>query len=178
MSSQLFQRLAAIVLALTTAGFCAAAKATDESFFADEVYPVLHAAQCVRCHSDNGVASETQLEFPRPDAGQEQITAFGLALIDLIDRKNPEQSLLLVKPTKRVKHTGGQRIKPDSEEEKTLLTWINYLAGLSDAQVAQARERIAKAQERRQKSLAVRRLTHSQYNNTVRDLLGDQIQPA
>ena len=47
--------------------------------------------------------------------------------------------LLLVKPTKRVKHTGGQRIKPDSDEEKSLLTWINYLAGLSDAEVRLAR---------------------------------------
>jgi len=99
MSPQLFQRLAAIVLALTTAGFCAAAKATDESFFTEKVYPVLHAAQCVRCHSDNGVASETQLEFPRPDASPELITAFGLGLIDLVDRKTPEQSLLLAKPT-------------------------------------------------------------------------------
>ena len=90
----------------------------DESFFAEKVYPVLHAVQCERCHSDNGVASETRLAFPEPDAGRDQITAFGLSLMDLVDRRNPEQSLLLRKPTKRVKHTGGQRIKPGSDEEK------------------------------------------------------------
>ena len=139
---------------------------------------MLHAVQCERCHSDNGVASETRLEFPEPDAGHDQITAFGLSLMDLVDRRNPEQSLLLRKPTKRIKHTGGQRIKPGSDEEAVLLSWINYLAGLSDEQVRQARERIARADRRGLEALTVRRLTHSQYNHTVRDLLGDQIQPA
>ena len=98
--------------------------------------------------------------------------------MDLVDRQNPEQSLLLRKPTKRVKHTGGQRIKPDSDEEAVLLSWINYLAGLSDEQVRQARERIARSERRGLEALTVRRLTHSQYDHTVRDLLGDQIQPA
>ena len=59
-----------------------------------------------------------------------------------------------------------------------LLGWINYLAGLSDEQVRQARERIARAERRGLEALTMRRLTHSQYNHTVRDLLGDQTQPA
>jgi hypothetical protein len=155
-----------------------AARAVDESFFVERVYPALHAVQCERCHSDNGVASDTRLEFPESDAGRDRITAFGLSLMDLVDRRNPEQSLLLRKPTKRVKHTGGQRIKPGSDEEAVLVSWINYLAGLSEEQVRQARERIARSDQRGLEALVVRRLTHSQYNHTVRDLLGDQIQPA
>ena len=98
--------------------------------------------------------------------------------MDLVDRRKPEQSLLLRKPTKRVKHTGGQRIKPGSDEEAMLLSWINVLSSLSDQQVRQARERIARSLGRRLESLAVRRLTHSQYDHTVRDLLGDEVQPA
>jgi hypothetical protein len=124
------------------------------------------------------VASETQLDFPRAGADEAQITAFGLELIDLVDRRSPEQSLLLQKPTRRVKHTGGQRIKLGSDEERALRQWINYLASLSDEQVRQAREKIARGQQRSLKALSVRRLTHSQYDHTVRDLLGDQIQPA
>src|SRR6476620_6981541 len=85
-----------------------------DSFFVRTLYPMLHAAQCVRCHSDNGVASETSLEFPRADASEAQIAAFGLSLLDLIDRKHPDESPLIQKPTRRVKHTGGQRIKPGS----------------------------------------------------------------
>ena len=63
-------------------------------------------------------------------------------------------------------------------KRRRLLSWINYLAGLSDEQVRQAREQIARAEQRGLEALAVRRLTHSQYDHTVRDLLGDQIQPA
>src|SRR4051794_35285200 len=114
---------AALCAAFTAASFGQGVNSTTESFFAEKLYPLLHAAQCVRCHSDNGVASETELAFPSPEASAEQVLAFGLSLIDLIDRKNPDRSLLLRKPTNRVKHTGGQRIKPGSDEEKTLLTW-------------------------------------------------------
>lgn len=154
------------------------APVVDESHFVERVYPFLFAAQCERCHTDNGVASETRLAFPGEDADSAEVGAFGLSLIDLVDREAPEQSLLLKKPTKRVKHTGGERIKPDSDEEKALLSWIKYLAGLSDDQVSLARERIAQAEQRGLEELTVRRLTHSQYNHTVRDLLGDQSQPA
>jgi hypothetical protein len=150
----------------------------DESFFAANVFPVLHAAQCERCHSDNGVGSETQLEFPAVGAKSEEITAFGLKLLDLVDRQNPSESLLLKKPTRRIKHTGGQRIKPGSKEEETLAAWVNYLAGLSDDQLRQAREKIAHAEKRGLARPTVRRLTHSQYDHTVHDLLGDQSQPA
>jgi cytochrome c553 len=180
------RRLAPVML--LTASIAAAAFApvafaqsparVDESFFAERLYPLLHAAQCERCHSDNGVASETRLEFPQADAGQAQITAFGLKLLELVDRQKPEQSLLLQKPTKRVKHTGGQRIKPDSDEERALVQWINYLAGFSEEQVRKARATIAKAEKRNKSQPTVRRLTHSQYDHTVRDLLGDEITSA
>lgn len=167
---------ATFVAALCTFG--PSAGAVDESFFVEKVYPVMFSVQCNRCHNDNGVGSETRLEFPRVDAGKEQITAFGLKLIDLVDRKHPERSILIQKPTNRDEHTGGERIKPGSDEEKTLMAWVEYLAGLSEAQVRQAREKIAQAEEVGLNALGVRRLTHSQYNNTVRDLLGDRSQPA
>jgi hypothetical protein len=153
-------------------------RASDETLFAEKLYPVFHRVQCDLCHNDNGVASETQLAFPPSDASREQITAFGLSLMDLVDRNDPEQSMLLLKPTNREEHTGGVRIKPGSDEEKLLRSWVGYLAGLTDEQVSQARQRISQAARTEPTALAVRRLTHSQYNNTVRDLLGDEIQPA
>jgi len=154
------------------------AAAIDESYFVRQLFPLLHSAQCVRCHSDNGVASETSLEFPRADASEGQIALFGLSLLDFVDSKTPADSLLIQKPTRRVKHTGGQRIQPGSAEEKALQTWVNYLAGLSSDQVRAARQRIAAAEKRSTRTPTVRRLTHSQYDHAVRDLLGDQIQPA
>jgi hypothetical protein len=159
-------------------GFAQDSLATDESDFAKSVYPILYATQCERCHTDNGVASDTRLLFPEEGADESRLEAFGLSLIDLVDRDDPEQSVLLRKPTKRVKHTGGQRIKPGSDEEKTLRGWVEYLARLSEDQVRLARAKIAEAEERGLEPPTVRRLTHSQYNHTVRDLLGDQSQPA
>lgn len=156
----------------------AAASASDESLFVDRLYPAMQAVQCNRCHSDNGVASETRLAFPPADAGKQQIAAFGLKLAGLIDRQSPERSLLLTKPTNREEHTGGVRIKPDSPEEKLLVAWVNYLAGLSEEQLRQAQEQVARTRKAEPTLLAVRRLTHSQYNHTVRDLLGDRVQPA
>jgi hypothetical protein len=150
----------------------------DQSFFAEKLYPVMHNVQCNLCHNDNGVASGTELEFPSVHANHEQVTAFGLKLMDLIDRDDPRQSMLFLKPTNREEHTGGERIKPGTEQEKVLLEWITYLAGLTDEQQQRAREQISQAERRALEPLMVRRLTHSQYNHTVRDLLGDESQPA
>jgi hypothetical protein len=47
-----------------------------------------------------------------------------------IDVAVPEQSLLLLKATGMVPHSGGRRFKPDSEYYKTLLRWIQ--AGAPD----------------------------------------------
>ncbi|HEY2411841.1 MAG TPA: DUF1592 domain-containing protein [Pirellulaceae bacterium] len=170
--------IAFLLLSLVSVAAAQEPKGIGESFFVTTVYPMLHAAQCVRCHSDNGVASETSLEFPREGASEAQIAAFGLSLIDLVDERHPERSLLLEKPLRKVKHTGGERIKAGSVEEETLMTWAKYLAGLSSEELRAARQRIAAAAKSERTKPSVRRLTHSQYDHAVRDLLGDQIQPA
>ncbi len=150
----------------------------DGAFFADQVYPVLESAQCRLCHSDNGVASPTRLHFPESGAPVEAVQAFGFELGRLVNSERPEESLLLNKPTQRVEHTGGERIKPDSSEEQTLRTWIDYLAGLSDMERKSLIERLTADSGGSLKKTVLRRLTHSQYNNTVRDLLGDFTRPA
>lgn len=140
-----------------------------DEFFSREVYPVFERAQCRVCHVENGLASSTQLHFPAPGASAEQVGAFGFGLAALVDRHSPEDSLLLNKPTNRLEHTGGERIRPGSEEEKLLLRWVNHLAKVSDQPTA-----ASSAEGETLPKTPIRRLTHSQYNNTVRDLLGDR----
>jgi hypothetical protein len=152
--------------------------ATDPSFFATKLYPVLEAANCRLCHATDGVASGTRIHFPDKGASQEQIEIFGLSLTRVVDRTNPSNSLLFVKPTNRIKHTGGERIKPGSGEEKILSQWIQYLASASDASLASERRRLGESADSGKPEHLVRRLTHSQYDNTVRDLLGDYSRPA
>jgi hypothetical protein len=146
--------------------------------FSRTVYPIFEAAQCRGCHSDDGVASGTRLHFPDANASPDDIEAFGLTLAVLIDRTDLSRSLLLNKPTNRERHTGGVRIRPGSFEEQALTTWATQLAGVSDEAVAAARARLAAAVLPTGPAQALRRLTHSQYNNTVRDLLGDYSRPA
>ena len=89
--------------------------------------------------------------------------------------------MLLEKPTKRIAHVGGERIKPGSPEEATLRAWIDRLVKLNGDELAQAlrfREEDEGGSGHKAPQAELRRLTHSQYNQTVRDLLGDQSRPA
>jgi len=162
-------------------GFAGANLWAQTGDFRTNLYPILERANCRACHNSEGVASATRLHFPEADAPPEKIEAFGKSLVILVDRDHPESSLLLKKPTARIAHTGGERIKPGSPEEETLKNWISKLAALSGADLATAlryRELENAGAGAVAQDAQMRRLTHSQYNHTVRDLLGDQTSPA
>ena len=76
-----------------------------------------------------------------------------------------------MKPTNQVSHGGGERIRHASAGEQTLLAWVTRLAGLPPESSAAAPAAVAQF-------AAARRLTHNQYNRTIRDLLGDDTRPA
>jgi hypothetical protein len=149
--------------------------------FVTGLYPVLEKAGCRNCHNRDGVASATRLHFPEADAPAPKIEAFGKSLVVLVDREHPDQSLLLRKPTNRIPHAGGLRIKPGTPEEDKLLAWISTLTKLSGDDLTAAMH-YREQEDRGTGGVAaepeLRRLTHSQYNHTVRDLLGDQSGPA
>src|SRR5687767_10532451 len=79
--------------------------------FVEQVYPVLTSAGCSNCHNSEGVASPTRLRFPEEGTPRPRLEAFGRSLVEFVDRSAPEKSLLLLKPTNRVPHTGGERIE-------------------------------------------------------------------
>ena len=165
------RRLSLLICLL--AGLSAPLPAAEDALtFARELYPILEAANCRTCHTPDGVASATRIHFPEASATAEEVEAFGASLEVVVDREDPSRSLLLNKPTNRIPHTGGRLIEPGSVEEQSLVRWINYLARQDKSAVAKRKEAGASTR------LPVRRLTHSQYNNTVRDLLEDQTAPA
>ncbi len=167
-----------IVPALAGARLAGQAGQTTAISFSRTVYPIFEAAQCRGCHSEDGVASATRLQFPDPNASPEEVESFGVTLAALVDRANPAQSLLINKPTNRVRHTGGVRIQPGSFEEQSLTEWVRRLSVMSDEDVAAAGARLSQTKGAAKPEQLLRRLTHSQYNNTVRDLLGDYSRPA
>ena len=156
----------------------AQAAAPDPVFFQSQVFPVFEAAKCSGCHTASGVASATRLHFPDKDATPAQIQAFGLSLSTLVDRADVPKSLLLAKPTNVIRHTGGLRIKPGSPEEQILAKWVTSLASASDATLAASMKSLVAGEGEAGPKQLVRRLTHAQYDNTVRDLLGDYSKPA
>src|SRR5690349_3616989 len=168
-------RLSLVVLVLAAR---ALSGATDPAFFSKKLYPVLEAAQCRMCHARDGVASATRLHFHEKEARPDEIQLFGLSMEAVVDRAAPDNSLLRNKPTNRVRHTGGERIKPGSEEERLLLQWVEYLTTTSAQSLEAERRRLLAGAVVSTQTQLVRRLTHSQYNNTVRDLLGDYSRPA
>jgi hypothetical protein len=149
-----------------------AAQAGTAPKFRDSLYPVLQAARCADCHNDNGVASTTRLRFPPADAPADTVEVFGRSLARLIDAEDISRSLLLLKPTNRTPHAGGERIHIGSHEEHVLQAWVSHLAAVGPAPVNAADHR-----PRVQRPL-LRRLTNAQYDNTVADLLGDRTKPA
>lgn len=140
--------------------------------FAVDLYPRLEAKNCRACHSSSGVASGTRLQFPETGAPEEAIQRFGLELHRLVNRAEIGQSTLLLKPTNRIPHTGGPLISVDSEDEQLLRRWVEHLASLD------LDEQSIEADPRKAGSEPIRRLTHLQYDNTVRDLLGDNSRPS
>jgi hypothetical protein len=144
---------------------------SQTNLFTEKLYPVFEKAQCRLCHNDNGVASGTRLRFPAEKATAAEIEQFGLRLRAFVNPDRLEDSLLLRKPTNRTAHTGGERIRQGSDAEKLLHAWATHLIRLPAAPTA---SNIARATG----PSITRRLTHSQYNNTVRDLLGDESKPA
>ena len=172
--------LAAILVALIASAPHphAQSAAPDPVFFQTQVMPVFEAAKCSGCHTSSGVASATRLHFPEKDATPAQIQAFGLSLASLVDRADASKSLILAKPTNVIRHTGGVRIKPGSNEEQIVATWATSLASASDATLTAALKKLTDGDGEAVPKQLVRRLTHAQYDNTVRDLLGDYSRPA
>src|SRR5579864_5175343 len=169
-----------LTLPLLLGGCAVAAPAGPPFSFADKLYPVFQKAGCRMCHNPEGVASATRLRFPEEAAAKDRIDAFGRSVVELVDRQNPENSILFRKPTARMKHTGGERIKRGSTEETLLKQWVEYLATFSAAdqqQALQYKQREA-AGSGDTPQVVLRRLTHQQYNNTVRDLLQEPTDPA
>jgi hypothetical protein len=153
----------------------------QEVTFEKSLYPVMEKAACRSCHNVDGIASATGLHVPDLGAPAARVEAFGKSLVFWIDSASPDDSLLFVKPTGRDAHGGGERIKPGSADEVALKAWIKRLSKLTPAEIAQAKKY---SQEENagigytRPRVELRRLTHAQYNNTVRDLLGDQTAPA
>ena len=149
--------------------------------------PCSSSRRCFRCSRPRNAAAATRrlasrrrraCTFRKRTRRRRRFRRSACRLSSLVDRADASKSLLLTKPTNVVRHTGGVRIKPGSAEEQIVAKWAASLASASDATLAAAMKTLAASEGEAAPKQLVRRLTHAQYNNTVRDLLGDYSKPA
>lgn len=170
-----------MLIRLSILALCSSVVWAQTESFQKGAYAVLEKAGCPACHNTDGVAAGTRLLFPEGIPAPAKIEAFGRSLVTLVDRLEPAKSLLFEKPTLRVPHVGGERIKKGSPEEAVLRAWVDRLTKLTGDELATAlnyRESEESGGGQKPKRVELRRLTHSQYNNTLRDLLGDNSKSA
>lgn len=146
-----------------------AACVTDEAQFGAAVVPVL-AGTCVGCHAVGGPAEGTRhVLLPFSDAAAEAENHQRLAA--LIRDTDDMAELLLQKPTNQVAHGGGQLFGIDSAQYAALREFVARVqapGGCADpAEPLPSCESIVEPG-----ASPLRRITDSQYRNTVRDLFG------
>src|SRR5258708_11927222 len=162
---------------LLVVSLAAQAQTVGVPWFRTQLYPALEKANCRTCHVADGVAGPTRLQFPDGDATDAEIEMFGLSLFRLVKRDAALESPLYIKPTNRLKHSGGMRIAQGSGDEALLRQWVEYLAKLTPEE----QKRLLPAAPKRAPASPqekLRPLTHSQYNHTIRDLLAYGSNPA
>ncbi len=101
--------------------------------FLKDVAPILDKSGCStgECHGKFGGRGGLNLSLLtlNPEADYEPIVHHNRGRrINLLE---PEQSLLFLKPTGQIPHTGGTRFEVDSAEAKTILRWIEAGAPFS-----------------------------------------------
>src|SRR2546422_10583153 len=98
----------------------------SEVSFRNDVMAVLSKAGCSAgtCHGNKNGKGGFKLSLRGQDPDVDYLTLTRDLFARRIDSLEPEQSLILLKPTTQVAHEGGLRFKKDSEEYEILRRWI------------------------------------------------------
>jgi len=103
----------------------ATVRAADVPSFAHEIVPTFYKLGCNagECHGSFSGKGNFRLSLFAADATADYAMIRD-AFDRRIDRQHPNESLLLKKPTMRMPHGGGLKLKPDSAEYALLLRWL------------------------------------------------------
>ncbi len=118
--------LVAAIASIATVRPAAAADATSEVSFRNDVMAVLAKGGCSAgaCHGNKSGKGGFKLSL----RGQDPLVDFDTLTRDLFARRTnpiePDKSLILLKATAQVPHEGGKRFGTESEEFRILRAWI------------------------------------------------------
>src|SRR5438477_5274694 len=122
----LAQKLAKGLLAAMLAGCSASAQGIKGVSFGNEVMAVLSKAGCNAgtCHGNKNGKGGFKLSLRGQDPEEDYLALTRDMFGRRVNPLEPEQSLILLKPTAEVAHEGGQLFKNSSEEGEILRRWI------------------------------------------------------
>jgi len=151
---------------------------TAETVFEDVLWEPVFEQLCLSCHNADGIAAGTRMVFVADDVEGWQATNLA-ALRQVSEFMVEGRPLLLMKPTGRVSHTGGSLVETDGDHYTQLEGLVGRLNGTLDAcgrgddmmppdGLMPPGDCGTPAPGRR----LLRRLSHTEYSNTIRDLLG------
>jgi hypothetical protein len=94
--------------------------------FRNQIEPVLTRVGCNSgaCHGAMAGKGGFKLSLRGFDPAADYFAITRQANARRVDRTNPAESLILLKPTRTLKHGGGKRFETDSEEYRRLRDWI------------------------------------------------------
>lgn len=141
----------------------------DLHLFRERLWEPVLERRCLTCHTSEGLAKGTRLVLSGPS--EPDFLAKNLAVFKRLAPLDVEgRPLLLLKPTGAHPegHGGGHVIDAGGEEAQALELLVNWTRG----KVPDCRAPEAQACQDAPGPRLLRRLTHEQYLNTVRDLLG------
>jgi len=106
--------------------FLPALAAADEISFRNDVMAVLSKAGCNAgaCHGNKSGKAGFKLSLRGQDAEQDYLTLTRDTFARRTNPLDPDQSLILLKPTTAIAHEGGLRFNRDSQEYQILRNWI------------------------------------------------------
>src|SRR5262249_10060256 len=116
-----------------------ATKSISAPDFVVDVLPVLTRIGCNSgsCHGALAGKGGLKLSLRGYDPETDRFALACQALGRRIDRMHPEQSLMLLKPTRGLPHGGGKKFDIESEEYRRILEWVKAGVSPPDPKVAQ-----------------------------------------
>lgn len=155
---------------------------TTLDFYAERVWTPVFETTCVACHVAGGVAGDTRLVL----AGPADFAADLAALTPLAEEALQGTPLLLLKPSAAHPegHGGGRVLSPGADGYRALATLAERLNGARDAcgrplaEAVEPPDAPADCAAPPPGLRGLRRLSHVEYANTIRDVLGVTIDGA
>ncbi|MEC9181897.1 MAG: DUF1587 domain-containing protein, partial [Actinomycetota bacterium] len=144
---------------------------SDEQYYAEEIDPIVQSS-CVACHSEAGIASGTRMVLG------DDVTSNYLSVSSMAAVIEDDRYMLLVKPTNQHPdgHGGGQPIAQGSDNYEKLELFVARVNEVVDdcavdADLSEVSTDETCANEGEARRL-LRRLSHVEYDNSIRDVFG------